>query len=517
MQISEYRSKSPLRIVITFIFSIIFLILQLILYYFLFFGINFLKDDYYIVYRTIYLIVEWLGIIVVFIMYGRPMNQSFKLSWTIFILLCPFLGTMCYLMFGNGRVVPKRRIKKMEKYTEAFKAESNSIITDSLDKDVALISKALHNDSHFSLYKGANLKFYPDILDKHKQMLKDFKEAKKFIFMEYFIFGKGEIMKDLIDIFQIKSDQGVEIRIIYDDIGSFKSQDKKNLTALEKIKNVHIVNYDPIGLSINPRVNYRDHRKVVVVDGNIAYTGGDNIADEYIHTKVKYGYWFDNAIRVEGEVVKSFTTMFIQMYYMASKEKLDFNKYLPTIKIENETYCFPFVDGPNFTTNPGYHLFLNLINSAKESIYISSPYFIIDSQMINALVNKARQGIDVRILIPGIPDKKLTYSMTKSHMGVMLKNGVKVYKYTPGFNHAKNIVIDNKYSYIGSLNMDYRSMFMSFEDGIFIYNDLAVNDMYNNLLEAFSKSERINYKEYKSKNIFLKLIDFALQVISPLF
>lgn len=517
MQVSEYRSKSPLRIVVSSILTILFFILQIALYILVFFGVNFLKADYYRAYRIIYLIVQWTGIITVFIMYSRNMNISFKLSWTIFILLCPFLGTMCYLMFGNGKRLPKRRLKKIENFTQAFEVDKNSIIDDDLDKDVALISKSLYKDSGYSLYKGANLCFFSDVLDKHKKMLEDFKNAKKFIFMEYFIFGKGEIMNDLIPLFKEKSDEGVEIKIIYDDIGSFKSQDKKNLLALESIENVNVVNYDPIGLSINPRINYRDHRKIVVVDGNIAYTGGDNIADEYIHLIEKYGYWKDNAIRVEGEAVKSFTTMFIQMWYMASKEKLDFNRYVPTIKIENETYCHPFADGPNFESNPGYHLFLNLINSAKESIYISSPYFIIDNQMINAIVGKARQGVDVRVLIPGIPDKKITYSMTKSHIGILIKNNVKVYKYSKGFNHAKNIVIDNKYAYIGSLNMDYRSMFMSFEDGVFIYKTNAVKEMYDDLSQTFKESEKISIKEYLKRNIFLVLLDYLLQVISPLF
>lgn len=517
MQVSEYRSKSPLRIVVSSILTILFFILQIALYILVFFGVNFLKADYYRAYRIIYLIVQWTGIITVLIMYSRNMNISFKLSWTIFILLCPFLGTMCYLMFGNGKRLPKRRLKKIENFTQAFEVDKNSIIDDNLDKDVALISKSLYKDSGYSLYKGANLCFFSDVLDKHKKMLEDFKNAKKFIFMEYFIFGKGEIMKDLITLFKEKSDEGVEIKIIYDDIGSFKSQDKKNLLALESIENVNVINYDPIGLSINPRINYRDHRKIVVVDGNIAYTGGDNIADEYIHLIEKYGYWKDNAIRVEGEAVKSFTTMFIQMWYMASKEKLDFNRYVPTIKIENETYCHPFADGPNFESNPGYHLFLNLINSAKESIYISSPYFIIDNQMINAIVGKARQGVEVRVLIPGIPDKKITYSMTKSHIGILIKNNVKVYKYSKGFNHAKNIVIDNKYAYIGSLNMDYRSMFMSFEDGVFIYYCNAVKEMYEDLSQTFKESEKMSIKEYLKRNIFLVLLDYLLQVISPLF
>lgn len=517
MQISEYRSKSPLRIVVSTILTILFFILQIAFYVTLLFGVNFLKSDYYRAYRIIYLIVQWTGIITVFIMYSSNMNISFKLSWTIFILLFPFFGTMCYLMFGNGKGLPKRRLKKMQKFTEAFSIEKNSIIDDNLDKDVALISKSLYKDSGYSLYKGANLKFFSDVLDKHKEMLEDFRKAKKFIFMEYFIFGKGEIMKDLIPLFKEKSDQGVEIKIIYDDIGSFKSQDKQNLTQLEEIKNVSVVNYDPIGLSINPRINYRDHRKIVVVDGNIAYTGGDNIADEYIHLIEKYGYWKDNAIRIEGEAVRSFTTMFIRMWYMASKEKLDFEKYVPTIKIENDTYIHPFGDGPNFSSNPGYHLFLNLINSAKESIYISSPYFIIDNQMLNAIIGKARQGVDVKVLIPGIPDKKITYLMTKSHTGVLIKHNVKVYKYTKGFNHAKNIVIDNKYAYMGSLNMDYRSMFMSFEDGVFIYNDEAVHDIYNDLNETFKESEKISLKDYLSRNIFLILLDYLLQVISPLF
>jgi len=516
MKGSERRTKGIWRTIFAITITILFLLVQLFFYYIVFFGINLLKGPWPTAYRIIYGVVQVIGIFCVLKMYRKPINSAYKLSWTIFILLCPFLGTMCYVFFGNGRVMPKRRINKMNKYIGAYPLKDMDKLDEFLDSDFALCAKALNKDSGFPMYTNCETKFYSDALDKHNDMLSDLSQARKFIFMEYFIFGKGKIMDEILPILENKGKLGVEIKILYDDVGSILSHDKKVMKRLKSIPNLQIHAYEPLSLAINPRVNYRDHRKIVVIDGNIAYTGGDNIADEYIHLKTRFGYWRDNAIRIRGNAVESFTTMFIQMWYMASKEKLDMDAYLPAVHIEGGNIVFPFGDGPSYLTHPSYNLFLNMINLAKKSIYISTPYFIIDNKMIDALVAKAIQGIDVRILIPGVPDKKAVYLMTRAHLGPILKAGIKVYIFNLGFNHAKNIIIDDKYGFIGTVNMDYRSLLLHFEDGVLLYDQEALHDMHEDFLHQVINLPTMNYESFKNRNIFIRLIELFLQIVSPL-
>nr|MCR5786127.1 cardiolipin synthase [Acholeplasmatales bacterium] len=503
MTSSDRKADKTWKFVVKLIISILLLLVQLAFYFFLFFGINYLKSPHPDMYKYIYLVVQWIGIICVFLMYRKDINSQYKLSWTIFILLCPFLGTVAFILFGNGRVLPKRRQLKMEHYIGAYPLKETSVDTSTLDADFLLISKELSDESKYPLYKNNDVIFFKDALDKHNDMIKELSNAKRFIMMEYFIFGKGKIMEELIEIFERKGRQGIEIYIMFDDVGSLLSKDKKNIERLNNIPNLHLHIYEPIGLSINPRVNYRDHRKMCIIDGNICYTGGDNIADEYIHLKTRFGYWRDNAIKLSGNSVESFTNMFITMWYMSSHEKLDIEKYLPAIHIENDVYALPFGDGPMNRDNPGYHLFLNMINSAKKHLYISSPYFIIDNEMIDAIINKHKQGIDVKVLIPSIPDKKGVYMMTRAHIGSLLAKGVNVYTYTPGFNHAKNIIVDDKYAFIGTINMDYRSLLLHFENGVLLYNSNEIIKMSNDFIEAVDVSEKLLYDDFKKRNIFL--------------
>ena len=512
---SERRTKGHFRAIISILITILLLLLQLLFYYAAFFGINFLKGPSPQAYRIIYSIVQVIGIYCVLKMYKKQINSAYKLSWTIFILLCPFLGTVSYLFFGNGRVLPKRRMNKMNKYIGAYPLKDMEKIDEDIDPDFGLCAKALNKDSGYPLYTNTRTKFYGDALDKHNDMLEDLSKARKFIFMEFYIFGKGKIMEELLPILENKGRLGIEIKILYDDVGSILSRDKKIMEKLKSIPNLSIHAYEPLSLAINPRVNYRDHRKIVVIDGNIAYTGGDNIADEYIHLRNRFGYWRDNAIRIEGNACESFTTMFIQMWYMASKEKLDIEPYRPAIHIEDGSICLPYGDGPLYENHPSYNLFMNMINLSKKSIFISTPYFIIDNRIVDALVLKSNQGVDVRILIPAIPDKKAVYLMTRAHLGPLLKSGVKVYLYKPGFNHAKTIVVDDKYGFIGTVNMDYRSLLLHFEDGVLLYDQEALHDMYEDFLYQVSDLETLDYESFKNRNIFIRLIELILLIFSP--
>jgi cardiolipin synthase len=508
-----------LRAFIRTIFAIVVLAIQLTMYVILYFGINVLRGPHPIVFRILYEIIRWIGIICVFLNYKKPINSGYKLSWTIFILLCPILGTVSYLLFGNGRVLSKKKRLKLNNYLNSYEIKTKEIQNLEIEKpNFSLIVKALRKDSGFPLYKNTKLEFFNDAYLKHTDMLEKLRGAKKFIFMEFFIFGKGKIMEDIIPILEEKGKEGVEIKIIADDIGSIFNRDKTIFARLQAIKTLSFKAWEPLGLNINPKINYRDHRKIVIIDGQYAYTGGDNIADEYVHYIDRFGYWRDTAIRVEGEAVLSFIAMFISMWYMCTNQKLEFEKYSKCISRNtySNSYVIPFGDGPMNKNDPLYHLFLNMINSATKSILISTPYFIIDNTITNAICEKAKQGVEVKILIPGNYDKYIAYTLTKTHVGYLIPHGVKVF-YFKGFNHAKEIIIDNKYSFIGTANMDYRSLILHFEDGVFFSDTYAVNQMYVDFENVCSKSTPMDYEKFRKRNIFVRLFEFMIQVISPLF
>ncbi len=514
------KSHKILKAIIRTLLAVFLIVIQITMYLFIFFGLNILKGPYPTAYNIIYEIFKWFGVVIVLLLFTSTINQSYKFSWTFFILLCPFIGTVCYVMFGNARALTKNQTKKMKEFTEYYHLKNNeNNELKSEDVEFNLICNALKKDSGFSLYKTENLVFFNDAKKKHDDMLKEIKKAKKFVFIEYFIIASGFASADLFDILIDKAREGVEVKILTDDIGSIFVRDKHMEHLLLTIPNLEFKVWEPLGPTINPRVNYRDHRKICIIDGLVAYTGGDNIADEYIHKRERFGFWRDVAIKVCGRPVRSFLNMFLSMWYMTTNIKLDINKYIPEYQnnYKDASYILPFSDGPMNRDNPSYNLFKNLFNSAKKRIVISTPYFIIDDQMIDTLISKVKQGVEVNILIPGIPDKKIAYTMTMSHMNNLLKAGANVYKFSPGFNHAKEVIIDDAYAFVGTVNTDYRSFILHFEDGVLIKDNDIVKEMNDDFNNMRLKSEKIDYNVYKNRNIGIKFIELVLKVVSPLF
>lgn len=348
-------------------------------------------------------------------------------------------------------------------------------------------------------------------------MLERLKRARKYIFMEFFIISTGSLVDEIIPILEMKGKEGVEIKILYDDIGSRATFEKETMERFLAIPNLKLCVYEPLGFNINPAINYRDHRKIVVIDGKYAYCGGDNLADEYIHRKERFGFWRDNAMYYEGKAVSSFLVMFALMWYASSKEYIDVNMYFSHYEVYNpNNYVIPFADGPDRDTHVAYDTFQQLISTANNHLYISTPYFIIDDEMINSICQARRCGIDVKLLVPKIPDKKTVFMMTRAHYRDLLKAGVEIYEFTPGFNHAKNIMVDSKYAFCGTVNMDYRSLFLHFECGAVIINEEETKKMEEDFLDAISKSELITYKAWEKRNIFSKFFAFLLRIFAPM-
>ena len=327
------------------------------------------------------------------------------------------------------------------------------------------------------------------------------------------------MLEKVLAVLERKVREGVKVRLIYDDVGSIKTippHFKKRLSDM----GISCAVFNPFRPILSIILNNRDHRKILVVDGQVGFTGGINIADEYINEKVRFGYWKDTGIEIKGEAVWSLTTMFLEMWNYINQTKEDYYQYLPDIynkKINpKDGYVQPYGDTPLDHENVGENVYLNMINRAKKYVYIYTPYLIVDNEMTVALENAAKCGVDVRIVTPGIPDKKLIFLLTQSYYEQLILNGVKIYQYTPGFLHGKCFVCDDKIATVGTINLDYRSLYLHFECGVFMYRSQAVMELKQDVLDTIAGSKQITLDFCRNRNIFSKLLQSILRLFAPL-
>lgn len=506
---NERRTIKLWKNVLTIFISLILFCTQIIILYL---SYN-LKE-----FSVIYIVLEIIAIITILIIYRRVDESSaYKLTWTIIILSLPVFGIVLYLLVKNYQTLPKAKIYKIKK--ELYeKIEDNHKEQNFSDLEVAKILSFIKKDTNFDVYDNSNSYFYNDGKTLFESMFFDIKNAKKYVFLEYFIVGSGKLLDELLDILVLKASEGVEIKILYDDVGSVKVFKRKYKKQIENIKNIELVSFAPLGKNMNPIINYRDHRKITLIDGEIGYVGGANLADEYVHYITRFGYWRDNGIKIVGEACNNLLRLFSETWYLSTGVSLNFEEYCCKTKLKcQNNFIVPFGDGPMDNKSTFYDLFFSLFSIAKKSIYISTPYFIIDDMMIKSLVVACKMGVDVKILIPGIADKKMTYNLTMAHLGEILKAGGKVFKYNKGFNHAKNIIIDERYAFGGTVNIDYRSLFLHYECGILLIDDKSVLQMKSDFENELNDAEMINYSKWKKRNIFSRFIAFIFRVFSPLF
>lgn len=387
----------------------------------------------------------------------------------------------------------------------------------------------------YPIYKEENSDYYSSGEKVYPQLLADLESAEHFIFLEYFIIEQGKMFDPIVDILERKAKEGVQVRLIYDDVGCIQTLPPKFYQVLQA-KGIHCACFNPFRPVLSIIMNNRDHRKITVIDGKIAYTGGFNLADEYINEKTKFGYWKDAGIRLTGACVWNFTSMFLEMWDYITKSRDDYAFYrkasIPELgksveqsiemEIEKEPQIFgpgyvqPYCDSPLDHEDVGENVYLNLIEHAKHYVYIFTPYLIIGSEMATALVNAAKCGVDVRIVVPGVPDKKLVYLLTQANFAHLIKGGVKIYKYEPGFIHSKCFVVDDVYAAVGSINLDYRSLYLHFECGTFMYRTKAVMQVKEDALATINESLLVTLSECQSKKLIVRMFMGALKLFAPL-
>jgi len=499
--------KRILRLLLskTFIVGIFFL-MQL---FFLFFIIKrLIENDFIGIYfQTFFAVISFFT---VFHILTSKDNPTYKIAWLIPVLSFPVFGTAFYVFYHGNNITKKTVNKYMNIISKRLpqKNESNFLERKGIN--------FLHKNGWQS-YINSSTKFLASGIKKLENLIIDLKNAKKFIFLEYFILADGIMLEQILDVLIEKASQGVEVKILYDDFGCAGVLSSKTIKKIKK-SNIDILSFNRMKLHINFGMNYRNHRKIVVIDNKIAYTGGINIGDEYLGLNPKFKKWHDAAVRIEGAAVWSLTLSFLETWNFSIKtsNKLNYNNYYSMHKVESDEIILPFSDSPIEKNNLTRNLYLHLINSAKKEILITTPYLIFDNEIFTSLKFAANSGIDVKIVIPKIADKKLVYLVTESYALDLIKEGVKIYKYSPGFIHSKLMVIDNKRALIGTTNLDFRSLYLHFENNIYLYESKTIDDIKNFILDAINESNLETYDSLFKKKLILRLLQATLKGFAPI-
>ena len=445
-------------------------------------------------------------------------SLSKDLPWIIIIMVFPIIGALLYIVIGGNLKKSKilKNINKSEAAGMKYLVQEKSVKEEIENQNNGKL-KYLMNYLGFPVTKNNDIKYYPFGELAYKDMLEELKQAKKFIFLEYFIIKKGKMWDEILNILEQKASEGIEIRLIYDDMGCIAFLPSDYPKKIEE-KGIKCIAFNKLNPFLGVILNNRDHRKMMIIDGKTVFSGGMNLADEYINIEHPYGVWKDNGIRIKGDAVWNFTVMFLNMWNSYRNQDEDYEKYKYGFENENlktNGYVVPYGESPLDNEITGENVYLNLINQAEKYVYIFTPYLIIDTDMINSIILASKRGVDVRMVVPGIPDKKIVYSLTTSYFETLIKNGVKIYKYNPGFVHSKVFVSDDKYATVGTINLDYRSLYLHFECGVFMQDVKEISDVKKDLLDAIAESHLVTKNEATPR--FLKgLWQAVLRLFAPL-
>ena len=451
---------------------------------------------------------------------NRSMSPESKVTWLI-VTFVPVFGPLLYLMFGERRL-SKKELKQLQELNSIAFHENNGrqlhLQLQETDKPAyGIINALLHMDSNAEVYDQTDSQFFADGEEMWKQMLEDLKRAEKFIFLEYYIVDEGLMWDSILEILEEKAAQGVEIKMLYDDIGCMVTL-PGDYTVHLRSKGIDAHKFNKVIPRMTGAYNNRDHRKILVIDGQISYTGGINLADEYINHIERFGHWKDSGIRIDGPATQAFTRLFLMNWYINRGEISDFDQY----HLENQTrhgsgLCIPYGSGPKpiYKTKVGKIVYQNLINQAEDFVYITTPYLIIDYDLTEDIKNAAMRGVDVRIVTPHIPDKKLIQLVTRGAYPDLLSAGVRIFEYTPGFIHSKQMIVDDRFAAVGTINLDYRSLVHHYENAVLLYKTESIADIRKDFERIFEQSQEI-FSDTINPTWYQRMIKEVTQLFAPM-
>ena len=464
-------------------------------------------------------VLRVLSLFVVLFIISYSRHLSSDLMWIVVILVAPVGGILVWLFLEVMSRFDSKIYKDIQKETEQaktyFQQDPKILLEAAADSDLAGQYRYLHDSSGFAIYPNTGFQYYGLGELGWKAMLTDLQDAKEFIFLEYFIIEPGTMWDAIHSILKEKAAKGVVVRVLYDDMGSLNTLPGNYWKSLKK-EGIDAVAFNRIHPIINGIMNHRDHRKIMVIDGKVAYSGGINLADEYINVKTIHGHWKDNVIRITGEAVWSYTVLFLTNWNACTHEDSDYRRWKrDAVTGESDGFIVPYGETPLDNRLTGQDVYLNILNNAKRYCYIFTPYLIIDTDMTNALILAVQRGVDVRIITPGVPDKKIIWRITRSYYPNLLDGGVKIYEYTPGFDHAKVFVSDDEVATVGTINLDYRSLYLHFENGTALFRSREITAIRDDFLEAQKVSHQIVPKDIQS-GFFRTFFYLVVRIFAPM-
>lgn len=460
-------------------------------------------------------------VIMVLVLLNSQHDPTSKLTWLAIIMAAPVFGSLLYLYTRSdiGHRALKKRSRAVVHATQKLVEQDpeTKLALRQQDEGAANLARYLRRVNDFPTYRGTDATYFPSGETMFPQLLQELEQAKEFIFLEYFIVEEGTMWGQVLEILARKAGEGVEVRLLYDGTCEFLLLPRD---YPEKLKRLGITCkvFAPVTPFVSTHYNYRDHRKIAIIDGHTAFTGGINLADEYINEKSRFGHWKDTALMLKGEAVRGFTLMFLQMWSMEEKE-LNFTPYLtrPLPPVEdNGGFVIPYGDCPLEQRRVAQQVYMDILNRAKRYVHIMTPYLILDGEMENALCYAAERGVDVRIILPGIPDKKIPYALAKTHYPALLEAGVRIFEYTPGFIHAKSFVCDDLEAVVGTINLDYRSLYHHFECAAYLYGGDCIAEIEADFAATEQRCRRVTRETIRSEKLLTRMTGFLLKVIAPL-
>lgn len=504
------------------IFALISLIFEITLIFIFFFRLN----EYV---GWIHIGTRIFALLLVLLIYGQHKSDSLKMPWIVLILVLPVFGVLLYLMVGlsgSTHRMRKRYAAVDERLLPLIPQDPNvkEALYDS-DRQVARIAEYIRRNAGYPVYQNTDVEYYDDAAKGLEAQLSAMRLAKHYIFMEYHAIEDRESFHRILEILEQKLREGVEIRIFYDDMGSIGFINTDFVKKMQAL-GIKCRVFNPFMPGLNVFLNNRDHRKITVIDGIIGFTGGYNIANEYFNITHPYGHWKDTGIRLTGDAVRSLTVTFLEMWNAAKVKDdaydTDFERYLnPAEDVERyaarqNAFVVPYADSPLAGEHIGENVYMSVAESATEYAWFMTPYLILTGEMIHILGLAAKRGVDVRIITPGIPDKKLIYAVTRSYYSALVRSGVRIYEYTPGFCHAKMSVSDDRVATCGTINLDYRSLYHHFENGCMLHNCEAVLDIKKDLAAVFDRCREVTEQYRTGRKRMLRLWQLILRLIAPL-
>ena len=456
-------------------------------------------------------------LLVLFIIIKRD-ETAYKILWLLVILTVPVAGALLYLLFGNRRTARplRKRLRRVQEAGQPAPLPCGGTPFEG-EKRMEQTVRWLEHKTGYPLMRAEDVRYYPLGDAMYPDMLTDLRAAKKTIYLEYFIIEPGEMWQSIVDILAQKVREGLDVRVMYDDLGSISTFNFSNALALEKL-GIRCATFNPL-LARKGTANYRDHRKMLIVDDAVAYSGGVNLADRYINREHPYGHWKDTGFRLSGAPVRSFTHMFLTFWNAFSLQKEEPMPMPPAAAAAEpaaqDGWVLSYYDSPLNSEATSNRLYIDLLSQATDYAWFFTPYLMLGDDLLDAMLAAAQRGVDVRIIMPGIPDKKLIFRMSRSFYQVLLTGGVKIYEYTPGFVHAKSLVCDDRAATVGTVNLDYRSLFLHFENNSLFYRGSIVARVKEDFLATQSQCravEACDMKRYSRRWI----VDGVLRIFAPL-